>query len=224
MVPICETDFEARHMFSSNTLLKQDSATKNKSNKNDFIVDYDKYKIKKHSEKQKLKLAKSLKSCCEKKNDRIDSLEKRSLRSNYDGNLIPSDTSINGLETMTDNILHRRYSYSKNSLSPSMCSKKTGNGNNQGNFLIPDNASSRIDLAEKKPIFYSNYSLVSNMTNTRLSNLTTDYKINYNFNDNMNSSKALRNQLSLEKVPLKQVTENQGENKFFEKSFFFVSI
>ncbi len=213
MVPICETDFESRLFFNSSTLLKQKSVPPNQPIKNDFVVDYDNYKFKKRTDKQKIKVAKSLKSCYEQNSSFIEAHEKASLRSNYGSNLIPSENSMN--EIVAGSTLNRQHSYSRNSLSPSMCSRRTGNGNNQGNFLIPDNASSRIDLTEKQPKFYSNYSLVSNMTNAKLSSLTTDYKISYSYNDNATVSNNLnRNQSASEKVSLKAVTDNGGESNF----------
>ena len=208
MGPICELDFESRLCFNSRTLPKQNSVDERMS-KNDFVVDYEKYKLLKRNRSQQ-KLAKSLKNCFENEEDK-EVFEQISLRSNYGSKLIASDLSVNE-HTGSNKYLNETYNAagrgrnnfnycSKTSLSPSIYSNTCNNNNNNNNNRLAVNNSNNnathrsIDLNDKK--FHSSYSLVANNNNNKLSSLTADYKINYNSrggsnvaNANMSGSKA----------------------------------
>jgi hypothetical protein len=239
MGPICELDFESRLCFNSRTLPKQNSVDE-RMNKNDFVVDYEKYKLLKRNRSQQ-KLAKSLKNCFENEEDK-EVYEQISLRSKYGSKLIASDLSVNE-HTGSNKYLNETYNAasrsrnnfnycSKTSLSPSIYSNTCNNRLTVNNNSNNNATHKSIDLNDKK--FHSSYSLVSNNNNNKLSSLTADYKINYNSrgggsvaNANMSKAKvenSLERKLSrpgvLDANKRQLSTESQHNSKCTSKLFF----
>jgi hypothetical protein len=198
MIPICELDFESRLCFNSKTLTKQKSVDE-RLNKNDFVVDYEKYK---YLRRNQHKSAKSLKGCFENENDK-EAFEQISLRSNYDSKLLVSDLSFNENPVSNanrnlnkaKNINDKNNSiyFSKTSLTPSTGSNNRLTVNSNHNNLpsqIAKGNNTNINKVHginenQTPKYHSTYSLVSSTNNNKLCNLTTDYKINYTTNKNI---------------------------------------
>lgn len=173
MKPICETDFESRLCFNSSTINRQKSMDESMT-KNDFVIDYERYKFKKRNEKRNRNIAKSLKSCYQEEDTHF---EKTSLRSNYGRHLIRSDASVNGLEQDCRSLENAVSGLSINS--NNTCNRLTVGNHQPGNFLNVDYLSLK-DMNDKNN---SSYSLASTTNrNERLCNLTANYKANYNSN------------------------------------------
>lgn len=193
MKPICETDFESRLCFNSSTINRQKSIEEAMV-KEDFVVDYERYKFVKRKEKQNRKIAKSLKSCYQEEDANDEPFEKNSLRSNYGSHLIRSDASVNGYEQDSRSLQNAVKCYSGLSInSNNTCNRLTVNGNHQssGNFLNVDYLSLRDMQHDKNN---SSYSLASTANrNDRLCNLTADYKANNTSNYKLENTANLIN-------------------------------